>query len=108
MSIFQKNIYDSYLNNFFQVNHDFRKHNSEYINIEHPRWGAIMGVSTTTNVKAGEEIFTNYGYPRKLPMPEDFPWYWELKKKIENEEITDKNNLDGQSTLQTFYTLEES
>lgn len=108
MSIFQKNIYDSYLNNFFQVNHDFRKHNSEYINIEHPRWGAIMGVSTTTNVKAGEEIFTNYGYPRKLPMPEDFPWYWELKKKIEDEEITDKNNLDGQSTLQTFYTLEES
>ena len=108
MSIFKKNIYDSYLNNFFQVNHDFRKHNSEYINIEHPRWGAIMGVSTTTNVKAGEEIFTNYGYPRKLPMPEDFPWYWELKKKIEDEEITDKNNLDGQRTLQTFYTLEES
>ena len=108
MSIFKKNIYDSYLNNFFQVNHDFRKHNSEYINIEHPRWGAIMGVSTTTNVKAGEEIFTNYGYPRKLPMPEDFPWYWELKKKIEDEEISDKNNLDGQSTLQTFYTLEES
>ena len=58
-----------------------------------------MGVSTTTNVKAGEEIFTYYGYPRKLPMPEDFPWYWELKKKIDDEEITDKNNLAGQSTL---------
>ena len=53
-----------------------------------------MGVSTTTNVKAGEEIFTYYGYPRKLPMPLDFPWYWELKKKIEDEETTDKNNLE--------------
>ena len=49
-----------------------------------------MGVSTTTNVKAGEEIFTYYGYPRKLPMPLDFPWYWEQKKKIEDEETTDK------------------
>ena len=51
-----------------------------------------MGVSTTTNVKASAEILTHYKYPRKLPMPEDFPWYWEQKKKIEDEDISDKNN----------------
>ena len=71
-----------------------------------------MGVSTTTNVKAGEEIFTYYGYPRKLPMPLDFPWYWELKKKIEDEETTDKKtqiakarckHLIPQKNLKTLY-----
>ena len=97
MSIFKKNISDACLNVFFQVNHDFRKHNSEYINIEHPRWGAIMGVSTTTNVKAGEEIFTNYGYPRKLPMPEDFPWYWDMKKQIEDAENLEAKNSKNNS-----------
>ena len=53
--------------------------------MEHPRWGAIMGVVSTKHIKAGEELFTYYGYkPRK--MPEDFPWYWELKRKEEEEE----------------------
>ena len=44
-----------------------------------------MGVVSTKHIKAGEELFTYYGYkPRK--MPEDFPWYWELKRKVEEEE----------------------
>ena len=69
-----------------QVNHDFRKNNSAYTNIEHPRWGAILGVVTTTHVKAGEELFTYYGYDDGGAMPEDYPWYWELKRQIENEQ----------------------
>ena len=57
---------------YFQVNHDFRKNNSVYVPLEHPRWGAIMGVLTTTYVKAGTEILTYYGYDRSLAFPDDF------------------------------------
>ena len=55
--------------------------------IEHPRWGAIMGVVTTTDVEAGEELFTYYGYSDGLAFPEDFPWYWEMEKKSRNTKI---------------------
>jgi hypothetical protein len=54
--------------------------------MEHPRWGAIQGVILTKNVKAGEELFTFYGYKHGFPMPSDFPWYWELKRQVEKEE----------------------
>lgn len=43
-----------------------------------------MGVISTTHIKAGEEIFTYYGYGPGTD--EDFPWYWELKQKVEDEE----------------------
>ena len=42
--------------NYVQINHDFRRNNSAYFNIEHPRWGAIMGVQLTKDVKSGDEI----------------------------------------------------
>ena len=88
----------TYFNNYeiviaihlFQVNHDFRRNNSDYDSMEHPRWGAIMGVFTTTHVKAGDEIFTHYGYGGKSNMPDDFPWYWELKSKIDKKEKSKK------------------
>ena len=60
--------------------------------IEHPRWGAIMGIVTTTDVEAGEELFTYYGYSAGLATPEDFPWYWEMKKQIQKEEKLEENN----------------
>ena len=56
------------------------------MDIEHPRWGAIMGVVSTKFIKAGEELFTYYGYRRHMRMPSDFPWYWQLKRKMEAEE----------------------
>merc|ERR1712080_501471 len=68
-----------------KVNHHFRKNNSEYYLMDHPRWGAIQGVVTTKDVKAGEELFTHYGYEPD-DFPNDFPWYWELKRNIEKEE----------------------
>ena len=37
-------------------------------------------------IKAGEEIFTYYGYRKDLAPPNDFPWYWDLLKKTEEEE----------------------
>ena len=49
-----------------------------------------MGVVTTAPVKAGEELFTYYGYGRNA-MPEDFPWYWDLKKRTEEEHELNSN-----------------
>jgi len=46
-----------------------------------------MGVVTTTYVKAGEEILTYYGYDSSLAFPGDYPWYWDLKKRVDIEDI---------------------
>ena len=57
--------------------------------MEHPRWGMIQTVTPLRDIKAGEELFTHYGYgwPEGGPdFPEDFPWYWEAKKSIDREE----------------------
>ena len=53
-----------------------------------------MGVVTTTDVKAGEELFTYYGYSSGLAIPVDFPWYWEMKKEIE-----EKENLEAKNSI---------
>ena len=44
-----------------------------------------MCVESQRPIKAGEELFTYYGYGEAEP-PNDFPWYFELKMKIEKEE----------------------
>ena len=61
--------------------------------MEHPRWGAVQGVVTTKEVKAGEELFTYYGYV-KSNMPSDFPWYWELKRQVEKEKRLASKHLE--------------
>ena len=68
-----------------QVNHHFRLNNSAYIDMEHPRWGAISSVISRTPIKSGSEIFTFYGY-RKGPFPLDFPWYFKALDKLKKEE----------------------
>ena len=52
-----------------------------------------MGVITTRHIKAGEELFTYYGYhpDRDIVFPADYPWYWKLKEKIEKGEKEEKN-----------------
>ena len=50
-----------------------------------------MGVVATKYIKAGEQLFTHYGYGRPKKMPSDFPWYWELKRKMEAEEELEPN-----------------
>ena len=54
--------------------------------MEHPRWGATQSVQLTKNVNAGEELFAYYTYKENNDLPNDFPWYWELKKVLEQEE----------------------
>ena len=72
----------SELSLYSQVNHNFIQNNSVYVDIEHPRWGAIMGVQITKDVKSGEELFTYYGY--KLTNTSlDFPWYWHEKNILD-------------------------
>lgn len=53
--------------------------------IEHPRYGLIQSVTVLRDMKAGEELFTNYGYG-KSDFPADFLWYWETKMALEREE----------------------
>ena len=68
-----------------KVNHHFRDQNSGYIEMEHPRWGLISSVTTMRDMKAGEELFTFYGYGQN-DFPADFPWYFEAKLALEREE----------------------
>ena len=54
--------------------------------MEHPRWGAILGVFATKHITAGEELFAHYGYSHGHGVPSDYPWYWELKWNTEKQE----------------------
>ena len=85
-----------FFNIFLQVNHHFRQNNSYYSQIEHPRWGATQGVITSHDVKAGDELFTYYGYG-VFPMPADFPWYWELKMTTEKNERLEAQKARAQN-----------
>ena len=60
--------------------------------MDHPRWGLIQSLIATRNIKAGEELYAHYGYSTRN-FPSDFPWYWELKMKVdkENRMITGRN-----------------
>ena len=44
-----------------------------------------MGVLTTKDIKAGQELFAHYGYT-STTFPSDVPWYWEQKRKIDKKE----------------------
>lgn len=86
----------------FKVNHSFRANNTAFVEGEHPRWGVIICLQCQRSIKAGEEILANYGY-LGLDPPQDYPWYFELKKKIdaEDEEIkkkTDKKKAKKKET----------
>ena len=65
--------------------------------MEHPRWGATQGVRLTKNVMAGEELLAHYGYIQYNIVPNDFPWYWELKRKVEKDERLSEKTLGANS-----------
>ena len=73
-----------------KVNHHFKLNNAMYLPMEHPRWGFIQSVTTTRDIHAGEEIFTNYGYKKKGPFPSDFPWYWKAQKVLDKQDLLAK------------------
>ena len=49
-----------------------------------------MGVVTTKHIKAGEELFTYYRLYKTDIIPYDYPWYWKLKEKTEEEQAENK------------------
>lgn len=60
--------------------------NAVFTDTEHPRYGNIVGLLALRDIKAGEEIFVDYGYKLKAA-PYDFPWYHEAKRKMMMEKL---------------------
>ena len=73
-----------YYHLFSQINHNFDFNNTHFEIIDHPRWGIIQGVVASRDIKAGEELFGYYGY-KFAAFPDDFPWYHDLKAKVDKE-----------------------
>ena len=67
--------------------------------MEHPRWGLISSVTTLRDMKAGEELFTFYGYGQN-DFPADFPWYFEAKLALEREERIAKEAQEKEKASQ--------
>ena len=55
-----------------------------------------MCVESERPIKAGEELFTYYGYGETDP-PNDFPWYFELKRKVEKEEAEERKRKEAEA-----------
>ena len=72
--------YDPLPNMGPKINHHFTLNNAKYVEVEHPRWGLIVGIFLIKNIKAGDEIFTHYGYS-KMDFPNDHPWYHMAERK---------------------------
>ena len=45
-----------------------------------------MGLYASKDIASGEELFAYYGYFSERDIPYDYPWYWELKRKVQKEE----------------------
>ena len=68
-----------------KVNHSFRP-NCRYRRMQHPRWGEIMGIFSSRDIKAGEELLCNYGYEvDKYLVP---AWYRDLWQREKGDIIT--------------------
>ena len=53
--------------------------------MDHPRWGIIQSLVATRDILAGEELYAYYFYKKK-PFPLDFPWYFDLKRRVKKEQ----------------------
>eukprot|EP00094_Tigriopus_californicus_P012233 TCALIF_11823-PA protein Name:"Similar to setd7 Histone-lysine N-methyltransferase SETD7 (Halocynthia roretzi)" AED:0.00 eAED:0.00 QI:0/0.5/0.33/0.66/0.5/1/3/148/847 len=71
-----------------KINNDFEPNvTSRFVDIEHPRFGLIMGTECTKPIKAGEEILIDYGYKHKnkdleesIKIKGNHQWYFIQKK----------------------------
>lgn len=63
-----------------KTNHDFLKENAFLSEVEHPRWGILIGLITNRTISAGEELFVNYNYKLDSKFPYDRPWYKDAAK----------------------------
>ncbi|XP_059084451.1 uncharacterized protein LOC131881575 [Tigriopus californicus] len=65
-----------------KINADFpeRHQNAVFDGFEHPRFGLIVAVRATKDIRQGQEILVDYGY-QEAPFPADFLWYHQAKKE---------------------------
>ena len=83
-----------------KVNHHFRQNNSVYQETEHPRFGIMQTVTPMYDLKAGDELFTYYGYGVS-DFPADFLWYHETKQQIEREERIERQKKEKEEKLKS-------
>ena len=61
-----------------KVNNKFEPFTNSYFGfMEHPRFGSIVTVVALKNIKAGEEIFLDYGYAKDNSTRKSVAWYVE-------------------------------
>ena len=63
-----------------KMNHKFPpENNCRFAGTDSARFGLIMSVVTTRDVRRGEELFVNYNYPSNT----NLPWYRQLCRERE-------------------------
>ena len=68
-----------------KVNHSFRP-NCRYRRMQHPRWGEIVAIFSSRDIRAGEELLCNYGYEvDKYLVP---AWYRDLWQRVQGDMLT--------------------
>ena len=58
-----------------KVNHSFKKQNCIFNTAFNPRFGVVRGIEAARDIRRGEQIFVDYGYPIEDLNP---PWYVDL------------------------------
>lgn len=75
-----------------KINNDFEPNvSSRFVDVEHPRFGLIMGTECLKPIKPGEEILINYGYAHKnktleesIKIKGNHQWYFiQMKAHLE-------------------------
>ena len=74
--------------------------------MEHPRFGSILSVYATVPIKAGQEIFTYYGYKKK-DRTEDSDWYFEQLELIEREQMKEKETEEKKEKVKVKEQMKE-
>ena len=57
----------------------------------------FQSVTTSKPLKAGDELFTFYGYGKHATFPADFLWYWETKAAIDRQERLELEEKERES-----------
>ena len=64
--------------------------------MQHPRWGEIVGIFSSKEIKADEELLCNYGYEAdKYLVPEWYHLEYERHYGIQKSQITNKPYQKG-------------
>ena len=87
-----------------KVNHSFKKANTVFGNAIHPRFGSILTVFATKDIKKGEEILVDYryGYDSVVDL-----WYAKLYEDEMGKPFPGKNVLN-ESNLEAIFDVSDN